>query len=163
MKSPINSPGTSLSEPLATEISGATTDPTARQNTNPLDRRELLRTMPNPDPTSDYVVRFEVESAPSSDLGPLNFVVRYVPDKVLLDPSYLSEYLRALTQPEWSCLEALALAMRDDFGNELIPRWIEIVVSPLNASLENMRHSVLVKDRQPQWDNPRLLSRLRDS
>lgn len=163
MKSLIKPPAASLSDPLTTEVSGTTTDPTARQNTSPLDRRDLLRTMPNPDPISDYVVRFEIESTPSFALGPLKFVARYVPDKVLLDPSCLNEYLLALTQPEWPALEALALAMRDDFGNELIPRWIEIVVSPLDASIDNLRHSVLVKDRQPQWDNARLLARLRDS
>lgn len=163
MKSLIKPPAASLSDPLTTEVFGTTTDPTARQNTSPLDRRDLLRTMPNPDPISDYVVRFEIESTPSFALGPLKFVARYVPDKVLLDPSFLNEYLLALTQPEWPALEALALAMRDDFGNELIPRWIEIVVSPLDASIDNLRHSVLVKDRQPQWDNPRLLARLRDS
>jgi 7-cyano-7-deazaguanine reductase len=56
----------------------------------------------------------------------------------------------------------LALAMRDDFGNEVIPRWIEIVVSPSEANHETTRHSVLVEERQPRWDNPNLLARLLD-
>jgi len=126
------------------------------------DRRYLVHTEPNPDPGSDYVVRFEMETTPSFALGPLKFVARYVPDKLLLKPSCLGDYLHALTQPQWPSLEAVALAMRDDFGNEVLPRWIEILVSPSEASLEIARHSVLVEDRQPQWDNPNLLARLND-
>lgn len=125
-------------------------------------RRHLVRTDPNPDPGSDYVVRFEMETTPAFSLGPLKFVARYVPDKLLLKPSCLADYLHALTQPDWPNLEAVALAMRDDLSNEVLPRWIEIVVSPSEASLEIARHSVLVKDRQPQWDNPNLLARLKD-
>lgn len=126
------------------------------------DRRLLLRTVPNPDHGSDYVVRFEIETTPSFSLGPLKIVVRYVPDKLLLEPASLSDYVHALTQPRWTSLESVVLAMRDDFGNEVIPRWIEIVVSPSESSLDIARHSVLVEDRQPQWDNRNLLARLRD-
>jgi 7-cyano-7-deazaguanine reductase len=118
--------------------------------------------VPNPDPGTDYVVRFEMETTPSFSLGPLKFVTRYVPDKLLLKPACLGDYLHALTQPDWPTLESAALAMRDDFGNEVVPRWIAIVVSPSEANLEVARHSVLVEDRQPQWDNPNLLARLQD-
>ncbi len=127
----------------------------------PLDRRHLVRTAANPDTGSDYIIRFEMRTTPSFALGPLKFVARYVPDRLLLDPSCLKTYLHALTQPAWPTLEAMVLAMRDDLGNELIPRWLEIVVSPSEASLESARHSVLVEDRQPQWNNPNLLARLR--
>jgi 7-cyano-7-deazaguanine reductase len=118
--------------------------------------------VPNPDPGTDYVVRFEMETTPSFSLGPLKFVTRYVPDKLLLKPACLGDYLHALTQPDWPTLESAALAMRDDFGNEVVPRWIAIAVSPSEANLEVARHSVLVEDRQPQWDNPNLLTRLQD-
>lgn len=138
------------------------TETVAGKYAAPQNRRQLVRTAPNPDPGSDYLVRFEIETTPSFALGPLKFVTRYVPDKLLLEPSFLGDYFHALTQPEWPTLEAMALAMRDDFGNEAIPRWIEIVVSPSRASLEIARHSVLVEERQPQWDNPNLLARLGD-
>lgn len=159
MKNPIEGPATT-STPLSETLAQADTGADAATRTAPRHRRHLVAIVPNPDPGSDYVVRFDVETTPSFALGPLKFIVRYVPDRSLLDPSCLSDYLHALTQPNWPSLEALAVAMRDDISNEVIPRWIEILVSPSDASLEIARHSVLVEDRQPQWDNPRLLARL---
>ena len=151
-----------LITPLAGSPPGSGMDAVPETSAAPRNRRQLVRTAPNPDPGSDYLVRFEIETTPSFALGPLRFVTRYVPDKLLLEPSCLGDYFHALTQPEWPTLEAMALAMRDDLGNEVIPRWIEIVVSPARASLETARHSVLVEERQPQWDNPNLLARLGD-
>lgn len=160
MKSLIKAPVSSLSEPLSATVPETHTGPATERLPAPSDRRQIVRTVANPDPGLDYVVRFEIETTPSFALGPLKFVARYVPDKLLLDPACLSAYLHALTQPKWPTLEAVALAMRDDFGNEVIPRWIEIAVSPAETSLGIARHSVLVEDRQPQWDNPNLLARL---
>lgn len=151
-----------LAEPLAGVVPLTTTEPVTRTQTVAQDRRVLLRTAPNPDPGSDYVVRLEMETTPSFALGPLKIVTRYVPDKLLLKPSCLDDYLHALTQPEWPTLESAALAMRDDLGNEVVPRWIAILVSPSEADLEAARHSVLIEDRQPQWDNPNLLARLQE-
>ncbi len=160
MKTLIEAPGVSLSEPLTPTVARTATAPFPERLPAPSDRRQLVRTVPNPGPGADYIVLFEIETTPSFSLGPLKFVARYVPDKLLLDPACLADYLHALTQPEWPTLEAVALAMRDDFGNEVIPRWIEIVVSPSDTNLEAARHSVLVEDRQPQWNNPNLLARL---
>jgi len=162
MKASIKSPTSSLTAPLANTPPEGDTEPISETRAPPRDRRHLVRTVANPDPGSDYVARFEIETTPSFALGPLKFIARYVPDKLLLEPSCLRDYFHELTQPEWPTLEALALAMLDDFRNEVIPRWIEIVVSPSESSLEIARHSVLVKDRQPQWDNPNLLARLGD-
>ena len=162
MKTLIEAPTDTFAEPLAGTLPQTTTQPAAATQTTARDRRVLLRTTPNPDPGCDYMVRFEMETTPSFALGPLKFVTRYVPDKLLLNPSCLSDYLHALTQPEWPNLESAVLAMRDDLENEVIPRWIEIVVSPSDTNLEIRRHSVLVEDRQPQWDNPNLLARLDD-
>ncbi len=162
MNTLIKAPTNLLAEPLAGAVPLTITEPVTTTYTPSQVRRVLLRTVSNPDPGTDYVVRFEMETTPSFALGPLKFVTRYVPDKLLLKPSCLGDYLQALTQPEWPTLESAALAMRDDFGNEVVPRWIAIVVSPSKSDLEVARHSVLVEDRQPQWDNPNLLARLQD-
>jgi hypothetical protein len=162
MRNPIEGPA-AASAPLSETLPQPDIGADAAIATTPRNRRHLVATLPNPDPGSDYVVRFDVETTPSFALGPLKFIARYVPDRLLLDPSCLSDYLHALTQPDWPSLEALAVAMRDDISNEVIPRWIEILVSPSDASLKIARHSVLVEDRQPQWDNPRLLARLSGS
>lgn len=153
-------PGVSMTAPPAVSDPASETETASGGSAPRPDRHQLVRTAPNPDPGCDYVVRFELETTPSFAVGPLEFVVHYVPDKLVLDPTCLGDYLFALTQPEWSTLESLALAMRDDLVNELIPRWMEIAVSPAEASLETARHSVLLEDRQPHWDNPNLLARL---
>lgn len=162
MKTLVETSASSLNEPLRGPLPQTSPCPLAGTRAALRDRRDLMRTLPNPDPGTDYVVRFEMETTPSFALGPLRFLTRYVPDKRILEPSCLGDYLHALTQPDWPNLEAVALAMRDDFGNEVIPRWIEIVVSPSEANHETTRHSVLVEERQPRWDNPNLLARLLD-
>jgi 7-cyano-7-deazaguanine reductase len=45
----------------------------------------------------------------------------------------------------------------DDLNNELVPRWVELTVER-DAPLP---HRVVIEDRQPNWDNPQLMARLR--
>ena len=85
----------------------------------------------------------------------------YVPDKVVLDAAAFGRYLEALTRGGWTSLEPLAVAVLDDVNNEAVPRWVQVVVSGPDALHPGVeKHSVVVEDRQPRWDNAPLLSRL---
>jgi 7-cyano-7-deazaguanine reductase len=121
--------------------------------------RRLLATAANPDVHADYVVGIEAETPALSALGTVRLALRYVPDKRILRPACLDGYLAALARRQWISLEGLALALRDDLDNELVPRWLELSVHPVEA-LSAIRHRVLVEDRQPHWHNPTLLARL---
>lgn len=115
-------------------------------------RRDLLTSAPNPDARHDYLVDLEGEPLPGTRL-----TVRYVPDRLVLDPAGFAAYLGMLASAASGGLEALALAVLDDLNNELVPRWAEITaVRPAP-----LPHRVVVEDRQPGWDNPHLFARMR--
>lgn len=109
-------------------------------------RREELVTRPSPDPRHDYLVDLVAAA------GPVTLRVRYVPDRLILDPASLARHAEGLTGTP----EAVALALLDDLANELVPRWLEVTATA-DAPLP---HRVVAEDRQPAWDNPRLLERL---
>ena len=70
-------------------------------------------------------------------------------------------YLETLTSVEWGSLEELATAILGDFSNELVARWMRVVMtSPEGAYPGVGTHQVMIEDRQPGWDNPALLSRV---
>ena len=121
--------------------------------------RRLLSTAANPDTHTDYVVGIEAETPPLPGLGGVRVALRYVPDKLILGPVCLEGYLSALACPQWTTLEGLALALREDLNDALVPRWLELSIHPLEA-LSAVHHGVLVEDRQPHWHNPTLLARL---
>ena len=124
-------------------------------------RRGLLLTEANPDSRIDYVITLG-EHTPSPGRGETAVGLRYVPDKLIVDPASLARYLRALSGLTWGSLEALAVTVRDDVNNEVVPRWLQVTVSaPEGQRLDLGEHSVMLEDRQPRWDNPALLSRLR--
>ena len=126
---------------------------------NAPETRRLLSTAANPDAHTDYVVAIEAETPSLPALGGIRVALRYVPDKLILRPAGLEGYLAALAHRKWTTLEGLAIALRDDLNDELIPRWLELSVTPVEA-LSAIRHGVLVEDRQPHWQNPTLLARL---
>lgn len=110
-------------------------------------RRDLLATAANPDARHDYLVTLTGEPAPGTRLE-----LRYVPDRWVIDPAGFTNYVEALAAfPDG--LEALALAVLDDTGNEAVPRWSEV-------RAERASHRVVVEDRQPGWDNPHLFARM---
>lgn len=126
-----------------------------------LQRRETLRTAPNPDTRMDYVSTLE-GGLPWRGGGRTRIAIRYVPDRLILDPAGLPAYLAALAAAEWPTLEALATAILDDLGNEVVARWTQVVVTaPAAPDAGVEAHSVMLEDRQPKWSNDALLSRLR--
>ncbi len=114
-------------------------------------RRERLATRPSPDARHDFLV--ELSGGP---LPGVRLTLRLVPDLLVPDPASVLDYLAEFAGfPDG--LEALAVAILDDLNNELVPRWVEVAVE----SDAPLPHRVVIEDRQPAWDNPRLLARLR--
>lgn len=125
-----------------------------------IQRRETLATEANPDTRMDYVATLE-GVLPWHD-GTARITIRYVPDRLILKPEGVAPYLDALAATEWSGLEALATAILDDLNNEVVARWVQVMVNepaPTDAAVG--AHSVMLEDRQPKWENEALLSRLR--
>lgn len=119
-------------------------------------RRSLLETHGDPGGSADYLVRLHGEF--SNGDGSIRVRLTYVPDRSLLKADTLELYLSALASVEWPSLEALAVAALDDVRNELVPRWVQVVL--VAGGTGRHHHTVVVEDQQPGWSNPALLSRL---
>lgn len=120
------------------------------------ERRTLLSTDRNPDIKLDYVVA--INGLITTSIVKL----RYVPDRTILVPSAFGEYLETLGGIEWQSLEETAAAVLNDVNNELIARWVQVSITApgeFHPGIES--HEVLLEDRQPNWDNEGLLSRLK--
>ena len=77
-----------------------------------LARRALIATGPNPDPRLDYVVGLEGSIVAAGNIAPIAINLRYIPDKVIVEPSSFSLYLEALASIDWPSLEELAWRAR---------------------------------------------------
>ncbi len=124
--------------------------------TRPL--RSLLQTSPSPDAAHEYLVEL------NGPLGPnINCHLRYVPDRLILNPASLAHYREGLlgllddTAPP--PLEGLAIAILDDLNNELIPRWLQIHLAYAEGN-HLPTHRVALEDSQPNWSNASLLGRV---
>ena len=122
-----------------------------------LTRRNLLVTAPNARTGIDYVVTLGGELAVAAMSAPVKVSMRYVPDREILAPEVFAAYLRSLGEIEWPSLEDLGLAVLGDVNSELVPRWVQLVIS---CEYDGQEHAVICEDRQPKWDNPKLLARL---
>ncbi len=120
------------------------------------ERRHPLTPRDNPTARLDYLVEL------SGRTGAGTVTVRYVPDRWVLDSTSFHNYLEKLENSGTDSPEAIGVAVLDDFNNELVPRWLQVTVSGEPADAQRgAEHRVLLEDRQPNWDNPPLLSRLR--
>jgi 7-cyano-7-deazaguanine reductase len=125
-------------------------------------RRRFLITDRNPDIRLDYLITIAGHMATQSDLHRSVISLRYVPDKVIMQPESFGHYLDALGTLEWDSLEEAAAAVLNDVNNEIIARWLQVRISaPEQVHPGINAHEVLFEDRQPNWDNSRLLSRLK--
>ncbi len=126
------------------------------------ERRGLLATRSNPDARLDYVSALEGYIEPAARAQRTTVGVRYVPDKLIIDPVAFGRYLGALGALPWESLETVAVTILDDINNEIVARWVQVALSAPNGAHPGLdNHGVMVEDRQPKWDNPALLSRLR--
>ena len=131
---------------------------------NTLDRRKLLATEPNPDANLDYLAALEGEIAPLKGCPgtAASICLVYVPDKAVLSPASFSRYLESLAEETWDSLEGVAVTVLGDINNEVVARWVRVAVTAEPMLLPGVSaHTVLAEDRQPNWDNPALLSRLK--
>ena len=123
-------------------------------------RRRVLVTRSNPGAHLDYVV--SLDGTVTGEGLQAAVRIRYVPDKLVLEPTSLGAYLDALGTMTWESLEQAAVAILEDFSNEVVARWVQVAVSAPGAMAPGIdNHGVLLEDRQPRWDNAALLSRLR--
>lgn len=127
------------------------------------ERRLLLSTAPNPDPKSDYVVTIEASFLIHlrTEIG---VVLRFVPDRDILASDSFDTYLARLSEIDLSGLETIATTILTDVNDRLVPKWIQVeTANVIEQAVGVHRHAVLAEDRQPRWDNPTLLSRLKTS
>lgn len=124
-------------------------------------RRKLIDTAPNPDAGMDYVSTLEAHLLPT-DGRRARVVVRYVPDRRVLTEAGLPRYLEVVGALAPENLETAATLILADLADQLVPRWIQVLVQQARPGAEASpgRHEVLVEERQPKWRNDDLLSRL---
>ena len=126
------------------------------------ERRALLVCERNPDIKLDYVISITGHMASHAEVDSSVIHLRYVPDKMILNPASFGRYLDALGTMPWETLEESAAAVLNDVNNELISRWLQVSISAPDQVHHGIdRHEVLLEDRQPNWDNAGLLSRLK--
>lgn len=131
------------------------------------ERRGLLSTRDNPSAKLDYLVTAAITipvtltAMGKAEDNPLSasvkLILRYVPDRLLLARASFGDYLAGLTARPWPDLESLGVVAIEDLNSELIPRWLHVTLSTTLASTE---HAVTLEDRQPRWDNAKLLHRM---
>lgn len=114
----------------------------------------LLKSRTNPRNGLDYIVVLAVPLGASGGRVSL----RYVPDKLLVDERSLAAFFASLANAEPGAPEVIALAILDELNNEIVPRWVQIAVSDGDSG--QPAPTVVVEDRQPNWENPGLLDRL---
>lgn len=125
------------------------------------ERRALLTTSPNPDETLDYITGLQGALQIFNHGKPAHLAIRYVPDRLIVNPEAFGQYLAALSGQEWQTLEQLATTVLSDLSNQLVARWFRVAVRTPEGAYPGLgTHEVLVEDRQPGWDNPSLLSRV---
>jgi len=127
-------------------------------------RRAALSLTDNPLPELDYVVTLDARISGlvvnTEEGGDAGLMIRYVPDGLIMEKSSLSTYLDIVDDADWTSLEEVAVVILDDLNNELVPRWVHVGVTGMQDH-NGGQHNVIVEDRQPNWDNPGLLSRLK--
>ncbi len=113
-----------------------------------------LRWRTNPRSGLDFVVVLDCVAP----LAGCRVRLRYVPDKLILDRDAFVEYLATLAPPADAAPETLALALLDEINNEIVPRWVQIALSAVTD--DTPVETVILADRQPNWDNPEILHAL---
>lgn len=114
-------------------------------------RRDLLVTTPAPQPRHDAVVILE------NGFRDVHLRLRYVPDRDVLLPDSLGNYLVAIGAMDFSSFESTAQTILEDINDQVIPSWLEVT---LRKRTGEIHHEVRIEDRQPGWKDRGLLDRL---
>jgi len=123
-------------------------------NMDSTERRQHITTRDNPNRVNDYVITLNAPLTRTKR----RVCLRYIPDKLVLDTQALDQYFTALLNDPAHPVEQIATYLLEDINNELVARWVQVRVS--EGEHEEHLHTVVMEDRQPQWDNPHLLNRL---
>lgn len=124
------------------------------------ERRELLKCNPNPDPGRDYIASFTGVIPNETEGILLSTKIRFVPDRLILEPTSLNLYLAEIGNQDWSSLEELVHVVLNDIQNEVVPRWVQITAEQRSPEVQYLSHQlVIVEDRQPGWKNETLVLR----
>lgn len=121
---------------------------------NLTERRTLLKTADNPNRTIDYIVTLEALGANDR----VRISLRYIPDRLIIKSDCFSAYIKALFESVEQTIEEGAAILVDDINNELVTRWVQVIV--FEDQGKTSQHSVVIEDRQPNWDNPHLIARM---
>jgi len=125
-----------------------------------IERRALLHGKTNPDRKLDYVITLSSQFSTCNQAQQV--VLRYIPDRFILDGDAFAQYLEAIDKVTWNSPEDVAVAVLCDVNNEIIGRWVQVSLeAPLAQGSALSNHAVVLEDRQPGWDNPSLLGRLK--
>jgi len=125
-----------------------------------LERRAHLTSAPNADKALDYIVTL-AGHLPNSHGAARHIVLRYVPDRQVLDAKAFGTYLESLSRETWDKPEDLAVTILGDVNNEVVARWVQVSLSVPDLQHHAVEtHAVIIEDRQPGWENASLLSRL---
>ncbi len=139
-----------------------------------LDRRKLLISLANPDTSLDYLVSISgtiekynptkgiARSSGTTDYSKfIEVKVHYVPDRLILDDSSITEYFSYYQDKMPNQIEELGINLLGDFNNELVPRWIKLFIIIQDSKGENIKELSFF-DSQPNWGNYNLLSSIPD-
>jgi 7-cyano-7-deazaguanine reductase len=118
-------------------------------------RRALLDIEPNPNRAIDYLITLKTNSPD----GSIQIQLRYIPDRLILSATSFHSYVQSLFLDTEHSLEHYANRLADDIHDELVTRWIN--VSLIQTHEDATEHAITIEDRQPQWDNPQILTRLK--
>lgn len=122
------------------------------------DRQARLKYHGNPRSNLDYIVMLEGRIAHDGH----HIRLTYVPDKLLLAAESFEAYMDAFGAATPTMIELLAFEILDDINNEIVPRWVQVVITTRHDAGARPQ-TVIVEDRQPNWDNPRLLAQMHNA
>lgn len=114
--------------------------------------RSMLVSQKNPEARRDYLIRF------SHEIGSVQIQIGYVPDRLVLGGDCMPGYLEGLVAIPDLTPEALGRTLLDDLLNELVPRYVRVLLRVTGP--QSFIHEVRLDERQPKWDNDRLISQL---
>ncbi|MEQ9491086.1 MAG: hypothetical protein RIM72_19070 [Alphaproteobacteria bacterium] len=118
-------------------------------------RQERILTIPLPDAKVEFLCNLDG----NVDAVGASLRLSYIPYKSVLDGDGFAAYLKDLPAPDDapSAMETVAAVILDDLNNELVPRWLQLVLT--RQRQDGTVQRVLVEDKQPRWDNKTLIGR----
>ena len=126
-------------------------------------RRKLIQPSKNPRKDSDYIIQLKHKLAPKGldAARGVELKLFYIPDKLIVGAQDYDKYLLYFETKvdDYNSFEKLGSDIIDDLNNELIPKWIHLSITAEHAQT---MHSLSFEERQPNWDNSFLLSRLKN-